>query len=81
MKQTAAYFLTQLKRAARLLPGQILADIAVCFCAGAFACLLISQGALAAEGTSIVTNRHYIDRGYEDIVLHLRELGADIELA
>lgn len=37
--------------------------------------------ALAAEGTSIVTNRHYIDRGYEDIVLHLRELGADIELA
>ncbi len=37
--------------------------------------------ALAAQGTSIVTNRHYIDRGYEDIVLHLRELGADIELA
>lgn len=37
--------------------------------------------ALAAEGTSIVTNRHYIDRGYEDIVLSLRELGADVELA
>ena len=37
--------------------------------------------ALAAQGTSIVTNRHYIDRGYEDIVSHLRELGADIELA
>lgn len=37
--------------------------------------------ALAAEGTSIVTNRHYIDRGYEDIVLCLRRLGADIELA
>ncbi|MDE7258180.1 MAG: UDP-N-acetylglucosamine 1-carboxyvinyltransferase, partial [Lachnospiraceae bacterium] len=37
--------------------------------------------ALAAEGTCIVTNRHYIDRGYEDIVLSLRELGADIELA
>lgn len=37
--------------------------------------------ALAAEGTSIVTNRHYIDRGYEDIVLHLRNLGADIEHA
>lgn len=37
--------------------------------------------ALAAEGTGIVTNRHYIDRGYEDIVLSLRELGADIELA
>ena len=37
--------------------------------------------ALAAEGTSIVTNRHYIDRGYEDLVLRLRELGAAIELA
>ncbi len=51
MKQTAAYFLAQLKRAARLLPGQILADIAVCSCVGVFACLLIAQGALAAEGT------------------------------
>ncbi len=37
--------------------------------------------ALAVEGTSIVTNRHYIDRGYEDIVLSLRQLGASIELA
>ncbi len=37
--------------------------------------------ALAAEGTSIVTNRHYIDRGYEDIVTSFRELGAEIELA
>ena len=37
--------------------------------------------ALAAEGTSIVTNRHYIDRGYEDIVLSLRQLGASLELA
>lgn len=37
--------------------------------------------ALAAEGTGIVTNRHYIDRGYEDITLSLRELGAEIELA
>ncbi len=37
--------------------------------------------ALAAEGTSIVTDRHYIDRGYEDISLSFRELGADIELA
>lgn len=37
--------------------------------------------ALSAEGTSIVTNRHYIDRGYEDIVLSLRNLGADVELA
>ena len=37
--------------------------------------------ALAAEGTGIVRNRHYIDRGYEDITLSLRELGAAIELA
>lgn len=37
--------------------------------------------ALAADGTSIVTNRHYIDRGYEDIVRSLRDLGADVELA
>lgn len=37
--------------------------------------------ALAAKGTSIVTNRHFIDRGYEDITRSLRELGADIELA
>lgn len=37
--------------------------------------------ALAADGTSIVTNRHYIDRGYEDIVLSLRQLGALVELA
>lgn len=41
---------------------------------------LVAAG-LAAEGTSIVTNRHYIDRGYEDIVSSLRELGAEIELA
>lgn len=37
--------------------------------------------ALAAEGTGIVTNRHFIDRGYEDITLSLRELGAAVELA
>ena len=43
--------------------------------------LSLSPAALAAEGTSIVTNRHYIDRGYEDLVLRLRELGAAIELA
>lgn len=37
--------------------------------------------ALAAEGTGIVTNRHFIDRGYEDIARSLRDLGAEIELA
>lgn len=51
MRRIPAYFLAQLKRAARLLPGQILADIAVCLCVGALACLLITQGAFAAEGT------------------------------
>ncbi len=51
MKQTAAYFLAQLKRMARLLPGQILVDLAVCVCAGALVCLLLAQGAAAAAGT------------------------------
>ena len=51
MKRTAAYFLAQLKRAARLLPGQILADLTVCVCAGAFVCLLIAQGTVSAAGT------------------------------
>lgn len=37
--------------------------------------------ALAAEGTGVVTNRHFIDRGYEDITRSLRDLGAKIELA
>lgn len=37
--------------------------------------------ALSAKGTGIVRNRHFIDRGYEDITLSLRDLGADIELA
>ena len=41
----------------------------------------LTVAALAAEGTSIVTNRHYIDRGYEDIVSDLQELGAEVELA
>ncbi|MCD7724375.1 MAG: UDP-N-acetylglucosamine 1-carboxyvinyltransferase [Clostridiales bacterium] len=41
---------------------------------------LVAAG-LAAQGTSIVTNRHYIDRGYEDIVSSFRELGAEIEPA
>lgn len=47
----AAYFLAQLKRAARLLPGQILADTAVCVCVGTLICVLIAQGAFTVEGT------------------------------
>ncbi len=51
MRQTGAYFRAQMKRAWKLLPGQLMADLAVCICAGALACLLIAQGALTAEGT------------------------------
>lgn len=47
----AAYFLAQLKRAARIFPGQILVDLAVCVCAGVLAFALIAQGADAAAGT------------------------------
>ena len=35
--------------------------------------------ALAAEGTSEISNIHYIDRGYEDIESVLSSLGADIK--
>lgn len=51
MRQIPAYFLAQQKRAARLFPGQILADFGVCLCVGVLVCLLIEQGAFASEGT------------------------------
>lgn len=35
---------------------------------------------LAAEGKSVVKNRHFIERGYENICKDLRNLGADIGL-
>ena len=35
--------------------------------------------ALSANGVSVIQNAEQIDRGYEDIVERLRELGADIE--
>ena len=35
---------------------------------------------LAAEGRSIVRNRHFIERGYENICKDLRNLGADINI-
>lgn len=50
MRQTTAYFLAQLKRVARLLPGQIFVEAVVCVCAGVLALLLIAQGADAAAG-------------------------------
>ena len=36
--------------------------------------------ALAAEGTSEVSNVHYIERGYENFVGKLHSVGADIVL-
>ena len=35
--------------------------------------------ALAADGVSEVSNVHYIERGYEDIIGKLRGIGAKIE--
>ena len=35
---------------------------------------------LSAEGTSIVDDIHYIERGYENFVEKLRALGADISI-
>lgn len=34
--------------------------------------------ALAAEGTTVITNVHYIDRGYERMVENFRDMGAKI---
>jgi UDP-N-acetylglucosamine 1-carboxyvinyltransferase len=34
---------------------------------------------LGAEGVTVVTDAHHIDRGYEDFVGRLRSLGADIQ--
>ena len=36
-------------------------------------------GGLAAEGTTTVSNLHYIDRGYESIEIALRSIGAKIK--
>jgi len=36
--------------------------------------------AMAAEGTSEITNVHYVERGYEDIVEKLSGIGADIQV-
>ena len=35
--------------------------------------------ALAAEGTTVIEDAHYIERGYEDIIGKLTELGANIQ--
>lgn len=35
---------------------------------------------LVAEGKTVIKNRHFIERGYEDICRDLRKLGADINI-
>ncbi len=35
---------------------------------------------LAADGETVISGAHHVDRGYEDLVGKLRSLGADIEL-
>jgi UDP-N-acetylglucosamine 1-carboxyvinyltransferase len=34
---------------------------------------------LVAEGETVVTGAHHLDRGYEDFPARLRSLGADVE--
>lgn len=45
-----AYFCAQLKRALRLAPAQLAADLLICACAGILGFLLVAQGVLAADG-------------------------------
>ena len=51
MGQKGNYFLAQIKRAGRLLPGLLIVNLCVCICVGVLAYLLVAQGALAAGGT------------------------------
>ena len=37
------------------------------------------MAALIAEGTSYINGAHFLDRGYEDLVLKLQKLGAEIQ--
>ena len=36
--------------------------------------------AMCAEGTTLIEDAHFIERGYEDIVGKLQKVGADITL-
>lgn len=51
MAKAAAYFSAQLKRALKLAPGQLAADLLICACGGILCFLLVAQGAFAAGGT------------------------------
>jgi UDP-N-acetylglucosamine 1-carboxyvinyltransferase len=35
--------------------------------------------ALRAEGETLITDCHHIDRGYDDLVSKLQRVGADVE--
>lgn len=50
MRQIPAYFLAQMKRAMKILPGQLAVNLAVCALAATLACLLIAQGVSEAGG-------------------------------
>lgn len=51
MIRTAAYLFAQLKRALKLAPAQIAANLLICACAGVLGYLLVAQGVLDAGGT------------------------------
>lgn len=50
MTGAIVYLLAQLKRALKVAPAQLAADILICACAGILGFLLVAQGALAAGG-------------------------------
>lgn len=35
--------------------------------------------ALTADGTTVISNIHFIERGYEEVVEKFQQLGADIK--
>ncbi len=50
MGKVSAYFMAQLKRAWKLLPAQLAADLLICVCAGVLVYLLVAQAAIDAGG-------------------------------
>ena len=40
----------------------------------------LAVAGMAAVGRTVIKNRHFIERGYENICRDLRELGADISI-
>lgn len=50
MTRVSDYFVSQLKRALKMAPAQLAADVFVCICAGVLVYLLVAQGVLDAGG-------------------------------